>query len=228
MNRSVAVYWLAFLVVACTAYGFITAWRYIYSDGEMGAVIQAVEPGAELLHESSEREKITSFTLTDSRGGEFSSDLLDGQVWIGSFFFTSCPGDCLKMNQILAGFQEQFADEDVRFVSISCDPANDTPSELAAYAEHFHADPDRWVFLTGDMETVKRIGLDIFEGISVESRTHSDRLILMDRHGKVRGRYHATEPAHVAMLAQVLRKILAESELQETVMRDADEALPAT
>ncbi len=60
-------------------------------------------------------------------------------------------------------------------ISISCDPRNDSPEVLSRYADRFPADPNRWLFLTGDLNYIKRIGHDIFlqyvqEGLAFESR----------------------------------------------------------
>ena len=40
--------------------------------------------------------------------------------------------------------------KEVRLVSFSVDPYNDTPEVLTEYAKRYNADPERWLFLTGD------------------------------------------------------------------------------
>ena len=47
------------------------------------------------------------FTLTERSGREFHSRGSAGSVWVASFFFSSCPGPCLRLNQTLASLQEE-------------------------------------------------------------------------------------------------------------------------
>ena len=58
----------------------------------------------------------------------------------------------------MARLQATFAAEpDVRLVSITVDPAYDTPEVLTRYAQSFAAQPQRWLFLTGDKATIYRL-----------------------------------------------------------------------
>ena len=50
------------------------------------------------------------------------------------------------MNQQIASLQQEFKGEDVKFVSITCDPETDTPDVLKTYSKSFKTDADRWVF----------------------------------------------------------------------------------
>ena len=43
---------------------------------------------------------------------------------------------------------------DVRLVSLTVDPRDDTPAVLAKYGERFGADTNRWLLLTGDRTTL--------------------------------------------------------------------------
>jgi len=152
---------------------------------------------------------LEQFTLTDQFGKPFDSDSLRGKVWVASFFFTNCPAVCWRLNQTLAAIQETDPNRDVRYVSITCDPDNDTPEALLKYAEHFKANPARWTFLTGPMKLIQRIGQDFFQ-ISVEKGAHTDRACVVDRNGKVRGRFRLTEPDQVEMLKKLLDVVEAE------------------
>jgi cytochrome oxidase Cu insertion factor (SCO1/SenC/PrrC family) len=148
--------------------------------------------------------------LTDQDGRPFDSGSLKGKVWVGSFFFTNCPGACWRMNRALAELQQTNPSSDARFVSITCDPDDDTPPVLAKYAEHFQAERPRWTFLTGDMDLIRRIGNEMFH-VAVEHETHSDRAFIVDRKGEVRGRFRMTEPEQVEMFKQLLAQVEAEA-----------------
>jgi len=84
-------------------------------------------------------------------------DLL-GKVWIASLIFTRCADECPLVSSHMARLQDAFAAEpDVRLVSITVDPAYDTSEVLTRYAQSFAAQPQRWLFLTGDKATIYRL-----------------------------------------------------------------------
>ena len=128
---------------------------------------------------------LEKFELTQSTGDKFKSDSLDGQVWVANFFYSTCPSICVQENLKVQELERQFADRGVKFVSITCDAPNDTPSRLRDYSERFNAKPDRWVFLTGDQKYIERIGSDIFK-VPMSRRYHSERLFVVDRKGELR------------------------------------------
>lgn len=92
------------------------------------------------------------------------SDLLQGKVVIINSFFATCAGSCLPLTRNLEKLQQALGTrmgKDVHILSISVDPAVDTPTRLKAYAKKLNAGPG-WHFLTGDKESVdfalKKIG----------------------------------------------------------------------
>jgi cytochrome oxidase Cu insertion factor (SCO1/SenC/PrrC family) len=213
MNRSTVKYWLLLAALLGAAYASFVAWR--------GIETRAASPGdAALLraarsHSAADAPTGTmaDFMLTDQAGRDFDSRSMQGTVWVVSFFFTNCPAVCWRMNQALAAWQQTHPDSKVHFVSITCDPNNDTPQALARYAEHFKADPARWTFLTGDMNKIKSIGQDSLQ-ISVVEGDHTDRACVIDRKGQVRGRFRLTEPDQVQLLDRLLAVVEAEAEEQ--------------
>ncbi|MBI3490325.1 MAG: SCO family protein [Acidobacteria bacterium] len=59
----------------------------------------------------------------------------------------------------------------VRLVTVSFDPATDTPAVLKRHAKTLEADPTRWTFLTGDRDDVDRFAARF--GVSI-SRAPND------------------------------------------------------
>jgi cytochrome oxidase Cu insertion factor (SCO1/SenC/PrrC family) len=58
----------------------------------------------------------------------------------------------------MSELQTAFASEtDFRLVSITLDPERDIPETLTAYAAYLQADPQRWLFLTGDKDRIYRL-----------------------------------------------------------------------
>jgi protein SCO1 len=92
----------------------------------------------------------------DGRKVRFYTDMLKGKTVVVNAFFTTCTSVCPPMNRNMEKMQEALGDrvgKDVFLVSISVDPATDTPPRLKEYARRFHAKPG-WVFLTGKKENV--------------------------------------------------------------------------
>src|SRR5437868_214349 len=101
---------------------------------------------------------VGDFSLTERSGRTVTSADLAGKVWIASFVFTRCTGPCPQVSGSVARIQDAFRDEpDVRLVTFTVDPEHDTPDELKEYANHFGADPERWLFLTGPEEQLYRL-----------------------------------------------------------------------
>ena len=151
-----------------------------------------------------------AFTLTERSGKPFDSASLRGKVWVASVFFANCPGPCFRENQALADILRNIPDPEFMAVSVTCDPDNDTPESLRRYADRFEADPARWKFLTGDMETIKKIANGTFL-LPAEVGVHSERGVVFDREGRLRGSYHLLQPDRVKLLEKLIRDVLAES-----------------
>ncbi|MEI6240156.1 MAG: SCO family protein [Planctomycetia bacterium] len=162
-------------------------------------VVEKVEPGA----------PAAPFMLTDQRGEPFDSASLKGRVWLGSIFFANCPGPCFRENQAIADILREIDDPNFVAVSLTCDPDNDTPDVLRRYADRFEADPDRWKFLTGDMDVIKKVANETFF-LPAEVGVHSERGVVFDREGRLRGGYHLLQPDRVELLKKLIRDVLAE------------------
>jgi cytochrome oxidase Cu insertion factor (SCO1/SenC/PrrC family) len=156
---------------------------------------------------------IPDFTLTERSGRTISMSELKGQVWIADFIFTHCAGICPTMSENMRKLQGSLPEE-VRLVSFSVDPENDTPEVLQAYAGRYNAHPDRWLFLTGDQETLFRLSMEGFKlavddsGTEVEPITHSSRFVLVDRDGRIRGYYGVMDEGAMERLKDDARSML--------------------
>ncbi len=106
---------------------------------------------------------VPDFALIERSERRVTRTSLAGLVWVTSFFYTNCPDICPLQSARMARLQRDFADQrDVRLVSISVDPEHDTPEVLRDYAQRFGADPERWLFLTGDKAAIHRLAQDGF------------------------------------------------------------------
>ena len=202
--KSVAVRaWLSILLMALAAYGIYSGWRMYDRFAASRAPAAVVTP----VQESLVGHQIQPFTLTERSGREFDSKELDGQVWVASFFFSSCPGACIKMNNTIASLQEEYKESGVKFISITVDPENDSLDELQKYAKHFNADDERWLFLTGPEDEIRRVCTEDFQ-LAYGRALHSDRLVVIDGAGKVQGAYRATDDAQMVLFRRKLEQLI--------------------
>ena len=157
--------------------------------------------------------QIAPFELTSEAGQPFTSKSLEGKVWVADFIFTTCSGPCPRMSSMMRQVQQAVTGmPDVRLISFTVDPERDTPQALAAYATRYHAQPDRWRFLTGPRESLDRITRDDFKLPNVDgSLVHSTRFVLLDRQSRIRGYYGTEEDDPVAQLVRDIKRVLRES-----------------
>ncbi len=116
--------------------------------------------------ETASRDYFTDTWLINQDGEDvrFFSDVLKDQIVVINFIFTNCLGACPLMTQKLLMARDKLGAEEakkIRFISISIDPARDTPAAMREFAREHKADGN-WVFLTGKQDNidlvVKKLG----------------------------------------------------------------------
>ncbi len=162
------------------------------------------------------------FTLTDQLGQRFGSRQLRGKTWIASFIFTHCAGPCPVMTWHMTQLQTRLAQHpswaDIRLISVSVDPDRDTPAVLRQYADRAHADARHWRFLTGAQTDIWRLIQTAFK-LPVNHDTdnprmpifHSQKFVLVDPGGQVRGYYDAVEPEGRQELLRDLDRVVSQT-----------------
>ena len=108
-----------------------------------------------------------SFALIDQLGRPVSDADLQGKVVVVDFIYTTCTDVCPALTAQMASLRTRLAEEgllgdNVVLLSISVDPARDTPEVMRSYSEHFAADPANWRFLTGDQPVIRQVVEDGF------------------------------------------------------------------
>ena len=155
---------------------------------------------------------VPPFTLTAHTGEEFHSDqILKGKVWIADFIFTTCTGPCPRMTSQMKRVQAELKDQaEVKLVSFTVDPENDTPTALAEYAKRTPPIPGDGTFLTGAKDTLHKLNREAFMLGNVDGNLdHSTRFILVDRAGRVRKYYHTDESGFLPELVADARALLS-------------------
>jgi protein SCO1/2 len=159
--------------------------------------------------------RLPEFRLVNRDGRQIGSAELAGKLFIADFVFTSCPGVCPVLSKRLGELARELPLEQVNLVSFTVDPENDTPAALAAYAEKLAA-PPQWYFLTGEKAALYALIRGGFQLVVDDSKQaaasdpilHSNRFVLVDADGRIRGYYNAFEPAEVDQLRLDLRRLL--------------------
>ena len=150
---------------------------------------------------------LPTWQLTDQAGRPFGSAQLHGHAFVANFMFTSCPTICPTLTRHMARVQQRTASlgDRLHLVSISVDPAVDTPQRLSEYGHRYGFDPRRWHFVTGEAEALQTIAADGFRVALGQAPPpgqerphdfnilHSANLMLVDGEGRIRGVYRADD-----------------------------------
>jgi protein SCO1/2 len=169
--------------------------------------------------------QLEGFSLVDQHGKNVKLEDLAGKIWVADFIFTGCQAACPMLTSRMHSLQTYIEEREraagspwpVRLVSFSVDPEVDTPAKLSDYANKWHADDRRWMFLTGSLEEVNRAvtrGLKIpFEKGGADTSAfdvmHGEHFVIVDARGRIRG-YFETDPAGMDRLKDALQALLAE------------------
>lgn len=115
----------------------------------------------------------------------FYSDLIQGRTVVIDVMFTGCTGACPVMSRTFERVQAWLGDrlgKDVYLISLSVDPANDTPAKLKEYAARFNARPGWW-FLTGEPADVHAVLARLGQAVETPEAHKNLFLIGNDRTG---------------------------------------------
>lgn len=167
--------------------------------------------------------EVEPFALTDQQSRPLANADLKGRVWIANFIFSSCNAECLILSSRFAELQRLFADEPgVAFVSFSVDPQTDTPERLGQFAQRWHADPERWYFLTGDSGKLDALIKNSFllpvtrdpmeaGKLLTQKLIHTNRFAIVDRSGTVKAYVDGLQPESVSVISRLVLEMLRES-----------------
>ena len=153
---------------------------------------KAAVPDVELINQDGEKVRLHS-------------DLMKGRVVALSFIFTSCPTICRTIGINLGQLRKELGaslGRDITLISISVDPATDTPEKLKAWGNSFGGGPG-WTLLTGDKDRVTQL-LKKLESYTSDIQNHSPFLLIVnDRTGEWQ-RVNALEtpPQKIAAILQ--------------------------
>jgi protein SCO1/2 len=154
--------------------------------------------------------RVPEFSLTNEFNKNFGSSDLKGKYYIANFMFTSCPTTCPALMEKMDIIQNRIKGLGTKaaIVTFTVDPEVDTPDVLYKFARKRNSNPFVWNFLTGKKLDLQKIVIDGFKvpmgnkenvekkleqkTISLLDIAHSDKVVLVDDKGQIRG-YYSTD-----------------------------------
>lgn len=123
-----------------------------------------------------DRDSIPNRVLIDQDGNPYSIQKGNADVIVAAFIFTTCVDVCPVITNNLIQAEKQLDDIDYQFISITVDPATDSPEVLKEYMENYDA---TWPHLTGDLVDLEQVWDDfqisvLTEEIESHSHDHGD------------------------------------------------------
>lgn len=162
--------------------------------------------------------RVGQFTLLDQSGATFSDRDLRGRVHLASFIYTRCSAICPALVTSLRRVDRALSDDRFRIVSYSVTPDLDPPAVLAEFGRARGIDRSRWILATGEKSEIFRLAREsYFSSDEVMSKTladpnaflHTEKLILVDAQGRLRGIYDGTLPSDVDHAISDAKALLA-------------------
>ena len=175
--------------------------------------------------------RIPAFSFVNQDNNIVNQDSMMGNIYVADFFFTTCPTICPVMTKNMAYLQQKLSIfPNVRFLSHTVDPYNDSPERFLEYVEEMKQnnvsiDLSNWDFVTGDIDEIYNIAKSYFVNVSPDSLApggflHSEYFVLIDKEGRVRsgidkkgnvlGVYDGTRDSHMKDLVNDIKVLMAE------------------
>lgn len=162
---------------------------------------------------------IANFQLFDQDSTLITRKTLENKIYVADFFFTSCRTICpIMKTQMLRVYEAVEKDPDVLLVSHTIDPEHDTVGLLHEYAERLGVRSEKWHFLTGNKDSIYHLAQTSYFATAMEDQSepdgfiHSGAFLMIDKKGRIRGKYDGTKEEDVNRLMGDIEKLKGEEE----------------
>ncbi|MDA9160978.1 SCO family protein [Crocinitomicaceae bacterium] len=160
------------------------------------------------LRNKASGHKIQDFEFVNQNGDLIKSKELEGKIWVVEYFFATCKGICPIMNKQMQRVQSAYSDDnEIKILSFTVDPINDSIEALKKYAESHEAINGKWHFFTGNKTQLYGLARQSFFLLKpAEAKNlgdaggdfiHTNNFVLIDPQKRIRGYYDGTNPDEV-------------------------------
>jgi protein SCO1 len=179
-------------------------------------LIFSCKPKTETLPIFGEREvngsdtvyhKIANFQFVDQDSAVVTNADFKDKIYVADFFFTSCRTICpIMKTQMLRVYEATKDMPDVLILSHTIDPEYDTVALLHDFAKRLGVESKRWHFVTGVKDSIYKIAQTSYFATAMEDKSepdgfiHSGAFLLIDKKGRIRGKYDGTKEEDVNRL----------------------------
>ena len=160
---------------------------------------------------------IAHFEFVNQDSLTITNDTFKDKIYVTDFFFTSCRTICpIMKTQMLRVYDTIQNKSDVLILSHTIDPEYDTVALLHDFAERLGVDSKKWHFVTGVKDSIYKIAQTSYFATAMEDKTepdgfiHSGAFLLIDKSGRIRGKYDGTKEEEVNRLIGDIERLKAE------------------
>lgn len=212
MEKTNNISWKLFLTIAIVIP--IVAMAIYYYYDRMIATLPYYSQGNQKVAQE-EGAIIPGFSFINQDGTVVNNTFVDNKVWVANYFFSVCPTICPPMMSNLKKVQDAVGDTaDFRMISFTVDPKRDVPTVLHHYAQGRQINTSNWQLATGNKKELYRFArtglfIEAIDGSGEDDDfIHSEKIVLIDRTGHIRGYYDGTDIADINLLLAHIDRLL--------------------
>ena len=160
---------------------------------------------------------IAHFEFVNQDSATITNDTFKDKIYVADFFFTSCRTICpIMKTQMLRVYDTIQNKSDVLILSHTIDPEYDTVALLHDFAKRLGVDSKKWHFVTGVKDSIYKIAQTSYFATAMEDKTepdgfiHSGAFLLIDKSGRIRGKYDGTKEEEVNRLIGDIERLRTE------------------
>ncbi len=208
LNRLLTLsFWLlafGFLLLACST-----------QEGRLPIFGERSVNGSDTIYHT-----IAPFRFVDQDSALISNGTFKDKIYVADFFFTTCRTICpIMKTQMLRVYEATKEMPDVLILSHTIDPEYDTVALLHDFALRLGVESNRWHFVTGVKDSIYKIAQTSYFATAMEDKTepdgfiHSGAFLLIDKQGRIRGKYDGTKEEDVNRLIADIKRLRREDVL---------------
>lgn len=163
---------------------------------------------------------IAPFQFVDQDSNIVNNATFKNKIYVADFFFTSCRTICpimeTQMRRVYDSIQGM---PDVLLISHTIDPNYDTVGLLHDFALRLGVKSDKWHFVTGKIDSIYSIAQKSYFATAMVDTSqpdgfiHSGAFLLVDKQGRIRGKYDGTEEKDVNRMIRDIRRLRKEDQI---------------